>query len=82
LSVDCPGEATYEAEAKAAYFYLQDDIGLGGVAQTVPVDPLAIGGVVNLDLDREGRLVGLQVLGARSTLPQDVLRVLDERGRG
>lgn len=64
---------TYDPVADAAYIYLTDKISPGGVTRTVPVDPIAIGGMVNLDLDAEGVIVGIEVLGARAKLDPELL---------
>jgi uncharacterized protein YuzE len=63
----------YDREADAAYVYLCEEIPAGGVAQTVPVDPKAIGGMVNLDLDDGGRIIGLEVLDASELLRPELL---------
>jgi uncharacterized protein YuzE len=39
----------------------------------VPVDPKAIGGMVNLDLDDGGRIIGLEVLDASELLRPELL---------
>lgn len=63
----------YDPEVNAAYIYLTHEILAGGVVKTVPVDPVAIGGMVNRDLDSEGRIVGIEVLDARAKLDPDLL---------
>jgi uncharacterized protein YuzE len=65
---------TYDPIADAAYIYLVR-IPPGGVAETYPGDPrdkLSYG--INLDFDKAGRLLGIEVLNARLKLPQEVLR--------
>ena len=63
----------YDREVDAAYIYFANDIAAGGVARTVCIDPDAVGGMVNLDLDEEGRILGLEVLDASRLLPQGLL---------
>jgi uncharacterized protein YuzE len=63
----------YDASADAAYVYLADEIRPGAVAKTVPVDPLAINGMINLDFDAEGRLLGIEVLAASKRLAREAL---------
>ena len=63
----------YDSEVDAAYISHADEIPAGGVAQTVCVDPQAIGGMVNLDLDDEGRIVGLEVMDASKMLRPELL---------
>lgn len=64
---------TYDSVANAAYIYLVDEIGVGGVSKTVPVDPIEVGGMINLDFDDEGHLLGIEVLDARSYLSAELL---------
>lgn len=68
---------TYDPDVDAAYVQLADEIGVGGVAFTYPCDVVAVGGMVNLDFDGDGRLVGLEILGAKAKLPPEVLRLVD-----
>jgi uncharacterized protein YuzE len=63
----------YDPEANAAYIYLVEEISRGGVARTVSVDPRE-GMMVNLDFDSDGRMLGIEVLDARSLLAPDLLR--------
>ncbi|MGH3117957.1 MAG: DUF2283 domain-containing protein [Pseudonocardiaceae bacterium] len=58
----------YGREADAACIYLGGEILAGGVARTVCVDAHDIGGMVNLDLDDQGRIVGLEVMDASKQL--------------
>ena len=47
----------------------------GGVHESVPVadEFPELRGDVNLDLSREGRLVGIEIVGARKLLPAELL---------
>jgi uncharacterized protein YuzE len=45
----------------------------------VPLDPIEVGGMINLDLDEDGRLMGLEVLDARSVLSDQLLTGLAGR---
>lgn len=48
---------TYDSSVGAAHIYFAEEPRLGYcVAKTVPLDPLAAGGMVNVDMDAEGRL--------------------------
>ncbi|HCU51563.1 MAG TPA: hypothetical protein DGG94_17485 [Micromonosporaceae bacterium] len=62
----------YDKEADAAYIYLVTEIGVGGVAKTVPCDPTAAG-EINLDFDSEDRLIGIEVLDASKRLSRSLL---------
>jgi uncharacterized protein YuzE len=61
----------YDADVDAAYLYLVD--GTPDVEVTVSVDPVDIGGEVNLDLDLEGRIVGIEIFRASRLLPRGVV---------
>jgi len=64
----------YDASADAAYIYLVDEIKLGGAARTYPCDPTQVNGMINLDFDIDGRLVGIEVLDASKKLPKEILK--------
>ena len=64
---------SYDPEADGAYIRLVNDIGIGGVAKTYPCDPIEVNGMINLNFDSEGRLVGIEVLDARRMLPMHLL---------
>lgn len=65
---------TFDGEADAAYVALGPDTGAGGVTRTVPVDLGGELGIdVALDVDANGRLVGVEVLGASRLLAPEVL---------
>lgn len=68
---------SYDSVADAAYIYFDHPISAGGVHRTVPFDPADVG-MVNLDVDDAGRLLGLEVLGAKNRLPAAMLRGLTE----
>jgi uncharacterized protein YuzE len=60
--------ATYDAEADAAYFPVAPRIGAGESVENVVIDrPF---GTLILDFDDAGRLLGLEVVGARSLLTE------------
>ena len=64
---------TYDPDVDAAYIYLVADIPAGGVARTVPLDPREVNGMINLDFDSEGFLLGIEVLDASQLLSSEVL---------
>ncbi|MHB0915648.1 MAG: DUF2283 domain-containing protein [Thermoleophilia bacterium] len=70
---------TYDQDADAAYIYLRE-IEAGGSVKTYPCDPLEVDGMINLDFDKEGRLVGIEVLGASNKLPPEVINITEEKG--
>ena len=61
---------TYDGMADAAYIYLVP-VEAGAVATTV--DGAGEAASVNLDFDREGRLLGIEVLAASRWLPGEVI---------
>jgi uncharacterized protein YuzE len=63
----------YDPAANAAYLYLVDEIADCGVAFTYPCDPLEVRGMINLDFNADGQLVGIEVLDAHSKLPPELL---------
>ena len=64
----------YERGTDSAYIYIADRIGRGGVAKRYPCDPIEVDGMINLDFDAEGRLIGLEVLSASLKLPKEAFR--------
>jgi uncharacterized protein YuzE len=60
---------TYDEEADAAYIYLAYSIGPGEVANTVSLEEAP----VNIDFDAQGRLLGIEVLNASTTLAPEIL---------
>jgi uncharacterized protein YuzE len=66
-----PIRVTYDEVANAAYIYLQPP-GTRS-AHMYPCDPVEVGGMINLDFDAAGRLIGLEVLDARAKLPPELL---------
>jgi uncharacterized protein YuzE len=73
-------KGTYDPSVDAAYIYIADEIGEGQVAKTVPLDPAAINGEINLDFDDAGRLIGIEVLGASKRLPETLISRLARLG--
>ncbi|MCU1492799.1 MAG: hypothetical protein JWO62_563 [Acidimicrobiaceae bacterium] len=72
-----PVRVTFDDEANAAYVYLADEPASGWRhGKTVSLDPIAVGGMVNVDFDTEGRIIGIEVLDARSVLSEKLLTAL------
>lgn len=70
---------SFDPEADAAYIQLADVIGAGGVAFTYGCDPSDVDGMIHLDFDSDGRLVGIEVLDASGKLPPEVLLQAEPR---
>jgi uncharacterized protein YuzE len=68
---------TYDRDADAAYIYLRE-IEAGGSKQQCPVNCEWATGMIVLDIDREGRLIGIEVIGAQNGLPHEVLELAPE----
>jgi uncharacterized protein YuzE len=64
----------YSKQIDAAYIYLAFPIEPGGAKKTHTCDPHAVGGMINLDFDGEGRLIGIEILDASHLLPKEVLK--------
>ena len=70
---------TYDPEADAVFIYLVE-IGTGEVERSRLVDRSMEMGSVFACFNRDGQLVGIEVLGARRYVPQEVLDRLAELG--
>lgn len=64
---------TYDKSVDAAYIYLgksnSEDFG-----HTYPCDPIAVSGQINLDFDKNKKLIGIEILDASKKLPEELLR--------
>ena len=66
-------KVTLDRSADAAYIYLAE-IGPGEAVQTHAIFPSEVGGhMINLDFDRNWRLLGVEILDASKALPSQVL---------
>jgi uncharacterized protein YuzE len=68
-----PIQIRYDSPADAAYIYLGESRGPGSVVQTYACDPVQVAGMINLDFDKDGRLLGIEVLGASAKLLPELL---------
>jgi len=64
---------TYDEEADAVFLYLVDHIGAGEAARSRMVDLHVHLGAVNVELDRDGRAVGVEFLGASKIFTEDAI---------
>lgn len=67
---------TFDRRANAAYIELVP-VGRGEVAKTECVAPPHLRGMVNLDFNKNGRLIGIEILNATRILPIEVLDQAD-----
>ncbi|MER7679319.1 DUF2283 domain-containing protein [Streptomyces sp. NPDC096934] len=65
---------TYDKTANAAYIYLTEPRVCVRSARMYPCDPVDVDGMINLDFDEQGRLIGVEVLAASSKLPEYLLQ--------
>ncbi|MEV5786372.1 DUF2283 domain-containing protein [Streptomyces sp. NPDC048448] len=64
---------TYDKTVNAAYVYFTDPQAHVHSAHLYPCDPVDVDGMINLDFDEQGRLIGIEVLAADSKLPTYLL---------
>ena len=63
---------TFDRGANAAYIYLKN-VERGEAARQHVIDEKHGPGMIVLDFDEKGRLIGIEVLDATKALPQEVL---------
>jgi uncharacterized protein YuzE len=76
-------KVTYDKTVDAAYVHFTDPQDCVNSAQMYPCDPVDVDGMINLDFDEQGRLIGIEVLAASSKLPEYLLKSaerLDTKG--
>jgi uncharacterized protein YuzE len=74
---DAGMKVSYSPDVDAAYIYLVE-IRPGEARHTRTCEG-ASGGTINLDFDAFGRLLGIELLGARQLLPPDVIEQAEIR---
>jgi uncharacterized protein YuzE len=74
-----PLVVTYDNDADAAYIYLEHPVASDTSERIVPFDPRE--GMFNLDIDRDARVLGLEILGARRHLPSALLEAILRQGQ-
>ncbi|WP_405596586.1 MULTISPECIES: DUF2283 domain-containing protein [unclassified Streptomyces] len=65
---------TYDRTVDAAYIYLTEPQARVKSARMYPCDPVDVDGMINLDFDEQGRLIGIEVLAASSKPPEYLLQ--------
>lgn len=65
---------TYDSRADAAYIYLVPNVALGEASHQVMVEDVPGDSEIVLDFNDEGRMLGIEIIGARSCLVEDILR--------
>ena len=67
-------KVTYDKSVNAAYVYFTEPQVHVNSARMYPCDPVDVDGVINLDFDEQGHLIGIEVLAASSKLPEYLLK--------
>ena len=67
---------TYDSEANAAHLDIEDDVPKGSAVENVVIERPGRGDIV-LDFDADGRLRGVEVIGATELLRTTVLAGAD-----
>jgi len=73
---------THDHEANAAYIYLVDAIDRGEVARSCVADIAMDNAAITIDFDAEGRVLGIEVLGASQALRAETIRAAEDITRG
>lgn len=69
---------THDAEADAAYVYLVDEINRGEVASSRVADIPMDGAALTVDFDADGRVIGIEVLGASRVLRPETISAAED----
>jgi uncharacterized protein YuzE len=64
---------TYDRESDAAYIYLTPVGVEHSAAFTYACDPGEVNGQIQLDFNKDGQLIGIEVLDASRLLPEEFL---------
>ncbi|NJP94149.1 DUF2283 domain-containing protein [Nonomuraea sp. FMUSA5-5] len=67
----------YGEENDVAYIYLADHIGKGEAVRQVVVDDDGLRGEVIIDVDRDGKVLGVEIVGATHVLRPETLATAD-----
>jgi uncharacterized protein YuzE len=70
--------AEYDKSANSLYIYIKQIIENGEVKQTYPCNPKEVGGEINLDFDKNGYLIGIEVLDADTKVSKEFLEAADK----
>jgi len=63
---------SYDKEANAAYIYINSESNQK-VYKTYSCDPIEVNGIINLDFDKNGKLLGIEIMDADKKLPETIL---------
>jgi len=65
---------TYDVNADAVYLYLKYPMPQDETTKVCPCELFEIGAMVNFDFDQTGMLVGIEIMDARTLVPEQTLR--------
>lgn len=68
---------TYDKEANAANIYMGETTHIK-VYKTYCCDPREINGMINLDFDKDGKLLGIEIMDADKILPESILKCAEK----
>ncbi|MET7391681.1 DUF2283 domain-containing protein [Streptomyces sp. NPDC005529] len=69
---------TYDKTVDAAYVHLTEPQTPVKSTYMYPCDPVDVDGMINLDFDEQGRLIGIEVLAASTKLPPYLLQSAEQ----
>jgi uncharacterized protein YuzE len=69
---------THDSEANAACIYLVEEIDRGEVARSCVADIAMDNAAITVNFDAEGRVLGIEVLGASQALRAETIRAAEE----
>lgn len=69
-------EGTYDSTADAVYLQLVESIGAGGSKRQAVVEAEGLRAMMVLDFDDEDRILGIEIVGAASSLTPETLQSL------
>jgi uncharacterized protein YuzE len=72
---------THDSEANAAYIYLVEEIDRREVARSCVADIAMDNAAITIDFDAEGRVLGIEVLGANQALRAETIRAAEDIAR-
>lgn len=64
-------EASWDKKNDVAYVQLAKKIAKGSAVRQVVIDNLTPGGEIILDFDKNGKLLGMEILGLNAITPRD-----------
>jgi uncharacterized protein YuzE len=79
VKTSIPLVCTYDSDADATYVYLEYPLRPGAVHRTQTFNTSI--GMLNLDIDAQGHVIGLEIIGSRAHVPAGLLRAFVAHGQ-